>query len=539
MRNNLLLALSALCVLLCCTAPASAFSDLRKRESKKERAAEAKKPGKYEKLFEKGVEKRASGAFATLHKVNGKLYLEFPLELLGREMLLSSATVQTSDSRFCIVGYRTRTPMHLRFTVRDTLLTILRVNARPDRPDDGDLQAAALAAQNFADPVWEGCRILAYNPDSTALVFDATKLLSDCSDPAMEPVSPHIGTYDLYFTPDKKLTSILELGAYDKSLSVTTRFSGRTSVKDKGVVMYEKYPLTVTARRTLLLLPGNKMKPRISDQRVGVFLTSKQRLPDGSPTETYTLANRWRLEPSDPAAYARGERVKPVESIVFYLDSLFPPAWKGAIRRGVLRWNDAFGRIGFADAVEVRDFPADDPAFDPDNLEYSCIRYVPSQVENAMGPSWVDPATGEIINASILICNDVIRLAAAWRFLQTAQVDERVRTADIPEELLMETLSGVAAHEAGHCLGLMHNMAASSAFPTDSLRSAAFTRKYGITPSIMDYARFNYVAQPGDKGVRLPPPRTWASTTITLSSGSTAGIRAIRASARSRPRARS
>ena len=111
----------------------------------------------------------------------------------------------------------------------------------------------------------------------------------------MEPVSPHIGTYDLYFTPDKKLTSILELGAYDKSLSVTTRFSGRTSVKDKGVVMYEKYPLTVTARRTLLLQPGNKMKPRISDQRVGVFLTSKQRLPDGSPTETYTLANRWRL----------------------------------------------------------------------------------------------------------------------------------------------------------------------------------------------------------------------------------------------------
>ena len=298
MRNNLLLALSALCVLLCCTAPASAFSDLRKRESKKERAAEAKKPGKYEKLFEKGGEKRASGAFATLHKVNGKLYLEFPLELLGREMLLSSATVQTSDSRFCIVGYRTRTPMHLRFTVRDTLLTILRVNARPDRPDDGNPQAAALAAQNFADPVWEGCRILAYNPDSTALVFDATKLLSDCSDPAMEPVSPHIGTYDLYFTPDKKLTSILELGAYDKSLSVTTRFSGRTSVKDKGVVMYEKYPLTVTARRTLLLLPGNKMKPRISDQRVGVFLTSKQRLPDGSPTETYTLANRRRLMPA-------------------------------------------------------------------------------------------------------------------------------------------------------------------------------------------------------------------------------------------------
>ena len=505
MRRNLLLALPALCMLLCCATPAAAFSNLRKKESKKERAAEKKKLSKYEKLFEKGVEKSASGAFATLHKVNGKLYLEFPLELLGREMLLSSTTAQTSDSRFCIVGYKAKAPIHLRFMARDTLLTILRVNARPDRPDDGDPQAAALAARNFADPVWEGHRILAYNPDSTALVFDATKLLSDCSDPAMAPVSPRVGSYEIAFSPDKKLTSILKLGAYDKSLSVSTRFSGKAGIKDNGVAMYNKHPLTVTAQRTLLLLPEKKMKPRISDQRVGVFLTSKQRIPDGSPTETYTLANRWRLEPSDPAAYARGERVKPVEPIVFYLDSLFPAAWKGAIRRGVLRWNDAFGRIGFADAVEVRDFPADDPAFDPDNLEYSCIRYVPSQVENAMGPSWVDPATGEIINASVLIYNDVIRLTAAWRFLQTAQVDERVRTADIPDELLMETLSYVAAHEAGHCLGLMHNMAASAAYPTDSLRSAAFTQRYGITPSIMDYARFNYVAQPGDKGVKLMP----------------------------------
>lgn len=125
--------------------------------------------------------------------MNGKLYLEFPLELLGREMLLSSTTAQTSDSRFCIVGYKAKAPIHLRFMARDTLLTILRVNARPDRPDDDDPQAAALAARNFADPVWEGHRILAYNPDSTALVFDATKLLSDCSDPAMAPCRPASG----------------------------------------------------------------------------------------------------------------------------------------------------------------------------------------------------------------------------------------------------------------------------------------------------------------------------------------------------------
>ena len=505
MRRNLLLAVPALCMLLCCTTPAAAFSNVRKKESKKERAAEKKKPGKYEKLFEKGVEKSVKGDFAALHKVNGKLYLELPLELLGREMLLSSTTEQTSDSRFCVVGYKARAPLHVRFVARDTLLIVRRINARLERNGDESPQAGALARQNFADPDWEGFRILAYSPDSTALVFDATKLLSDCSDPALIPVQPRVGAYEIAFSPDKKLGSIVRMGVYEKSLSVSTRFAGKCNIKENSVHMYNKYPLTVISQRTLLLLPEEKMKPRISDQRLGVFLTPKQRLPDGTPTETYTLANRWKLVPSDKEAYARGEAVAPEKPVVFYLDSLFPSAWRTAIRRGVLRWNRAFEKIGFADAVQVRDFPRDDPAFDPDNLEYSCIRYVPSEVENAMGPSWVDPSTGEIINASILIYNDVIRLAAAWRFLQTAQVDERVRTADIPGELLMETLSYVAAHEAGHCLGLMHNMAASAAFPTDSLRSAAFTQQYGITPSIMDYARFNYVAQPGDRGVRLTP----------------------------------
>ena len=506
MKRFLLWAIWTSCLLLGGTTSVSALSNARKKRPKQAQREMTKKPGKYEKLFEKGVLQRAKGDFASLYLVGEKLYLELPLSSLGREILLSSTTARTSDSRFSTIGYRPEAPLLVRFMLQDTLLTLRRVNARLERPHPEDCQEEALARQNFEDPISEGFRILAYNPDSTTLVVDATRLLSDSSDPALEPVQSKVRNYEISFKPDSKLTAIVGMGAYSRSLTVRTRFSGLSTIKDDGVLMLEDYRMTVEAQRTLLFLPDTKMKPRISDQRIGTFLTAKQRIPDGNPVETYTLANRWRLEPSDTAAYARGERVRPVEPIVFHLDTLFPSTWREAIRRGVLRWNRAFERIGFMEALEVRDYPRNDPGFDPNDLSHSCIRYLPSEIENAMGPSWVDPSTGEIISASVLISNDVVRLATAWRFFQTAQLDPRVRTASPSEELLLETLSYIAAHEVGHCLGLLHNMAASAAIPTDSLRSANFTARYGITPSIMDYARFNYVAQPEDLGARLTPP---------------------------------
>lgn len=163
-------------------------------------------------------------------------------------------------------------------------------------------------------------------------------------------------------------------------------------------------------------------------------------------------------------------------------------SWKHAIRKAVLRWNQAFEKIGFKNVMQVYDFPKDDPEFDPDNLKYSCIRYSPNPTPNAMGPSWVDPTTGEILNASVIVYNDIIKLNNFWRFIQTAQVDTRMRTSKMPDDVRDESIEYVIAHEIGHTLGLMHNMAASNAYPVDSLRSVSFTQKYGTTPSIMDYA---------------------------------------------------
>ena len=222
----------------------------------------------------------------------------------------------------------------------------------------------------------------------------------------------------------KKEGSYLDaIKAFDDNLSVKTVMSYSVSMSLMGMMtLVDNYPFTATVTRSILLLPEEAMCPRLSDSRVGVFNSTKTRLSVTKEDEigSYSVAHRWRLEPKDWQAWERGELVEPVKPIVFYLDPNFPENWKPAIREGVLDWNMAFEKIGFKNAVQVKDFPTADSTFDPDNLKYSCIRYVPSGVANAMGPSWVDPTTGEIVNASVIIYNDIVKLVTQWRFIQTA-----------------------------------------------------------------------------------------------------------------------
>ena len=481
----------------------------KKNKDKTEAAAPEKKESKYDKLLKKPGVKTAKGDFITLHRIGNKVYFEYPTKYMGRELLIASTIAETSSPTLCTVGYKPSDPLHVRFDLQDSTIFMRSVNALVEYNEkEANLKEAV--EENYIDPYMKKFTLEAYNADSSAVVFNVSSLFVE-NVPELAPISNmSVGIISISASPRTELFSLGEIKAFEDNVSISTSTT-HTVTASLLFLSVKLGDVSNKLTRTVLLLPEDKdrMKPRISDSRVGIFLTGKQRIStEEDGIQSYTFANRWRLEPKDVRAWERGELVEPVKPIVWYVDNTFPEGWKEPIRKGILRWNQAFEKIGFKNAVQVRDFPTveEDSTFDPDNLKYSCIRYSPVKTMNAMGPSWVDPKTGEIINASVLIYNDVVKLNNMWRFTQTAQIDPRVRAKKMPKEVMDESLEYVVAHEIGHTLGMMHNMSASAAFPVDSLRSASFTQKYGTTPSIMDYARFNYVAQPGDKGLKLTPP---------------------------------
>lgn len=457
--------------------------------------AEEKAGGAYGGLFDdvKGLSTAASD-FITLRMAGDKVWFEIPRRYMGREMLMASTLSGISAERFGDIGYKNHEPVHIRFTMRDSVVDMRRINTALTT----DFAHAALDRVNI-DPIMYSYPVQAWGADSASVVIEMGELFLD--NPAI---------FDFFKdgaaspTLKKESSSLDAVKAFADNLSVKSTLAFSVSADGQ-----EGYPVTARVTRSILLLPEDKMRPRLTDSRVGVFTTDKTRFTgDSDVARPYSLANRWRLVPSDMAAYVRGEAVEPVKKIVFYVSPDFPEVWGRAIKRGIESWQPAFEEAGFRNAIVARDFPTaeEDPDFDPDNLKYSCVRFLPSTTVNAMGPSWVDPSTGEIINASIIVWSNVLELINTWRFVQTAQLDPRVRARKMPDAVIEESLVYVIAHEVGHTLGFPHNMASSAAFPVDSLRSVTFTRKYGTTPSIMDYARHNYIAQREDRGVRLTPP---------------------------------
>lgn len=518
-RKGLFLACALLIPALLLAAKPAKSKGKKKDKTEQADTTSKKKVTDYEKLFKDKKCQTAKG-MVTLHKVDGeKLYFELPMSIFGREMLLGSTVSEISSNDHGVIGYKSSTPLYVTFTKQGKGVQLCLVNDiySGDEKDEGIREAVR---RSSIPGIYRAFKIEAYNADSTAVVIDATNLfMEDNSD--LSPFDPY-STFG--YKPFSRSTSFQksnshlgDIKAFDDNVTVKSYLSYTTTVTySNGPVtgkIEDKRAFTALVTRTLLLLPEEPMRPRIADPRMNIFVTGKARFSANMNRGTLPVyyARHWRVEPKDVEAYKRGELVEPVKPIVFYLDTNLPEAWKPYAREGIEEWNHAFEKIGFKNVVQVRDYPTkeEDPEFDPDNLKYSCIRYAPIAIQNAMGPSWDDPRTGEIINASVMVYHDIVKLLNRWRFLQTAGADPNVRTMNIPDSIMGSALRYVLSHEVGHCLGYMHNMCSSAAIPTDSLRSPSFTQKYGTTYSIMDYARFNHVAQPGDyeRGVSMMPPR--------------------------------
>ncbi len=483
----------------------------KKKKGKVELADSAKKETEYEKFMKKKPETHEG--FITLHKLKGKLYFEFPLNLLEREMLLGSTISETSDNGDGVIGSKPTDPLHICFDKVGEKMN-LKLVSKDYITDSERPEFRSALEKNMAGSIIASFKIDSYNADSTAVVFDVTSFfVSDRKD--MRPFDTFsVNTYygrvkrSPVYESDKSFLG--DVKAFESNLSIKSHLSYEYSLTYRDRTLAEDVPFTAVLTRSLILLDEEPYRPRPTDSRIAIFPTGKMMFSEKEQrSKVVYYANRWRMEPSDVEAYRRGELVDPVKPIVFYIDSAFPEEWKAAIREGVNQWQEPFEKIGFSNAIMAKDFPTDDPEFDPDNIKYSCIRYAPVTIENAMGPSWVDPRSGEILNASVYVYHDIAKLINSWRYIQTSPADESVRSGKLPKEVFDDALRYVIAHEVGHCLGFMHNMSASANVPVDSLRSPSFTQKYGTTYSIMDYARFNYVAQPGDlqRGVKLTPPR--------------------------------
>ena len=472
-----------------------AFGDDTKKEKKEE--------DKYTKFFKDKKVETARGKFVTLHKIDGNVYLELPTKYLGKELMMGAKITSTTDPDYLAVGSMNSAPIVFRFEKQDSVIVMKAPNSIVYRRDASPELQKALEL-NYRDQSVESFTPEAYKADSSAVVLKINSLVTESS-PFFEIVPSQQGPFKITSSRNSNLTFVRGLKAFDTNASVRVEMNFSVNASLMGVLTVAKdMPLTAEVTYTILPVEASNAIPRFADARVGYQTTRKVSFPDYlDQSEPVYLAHRWQLVPKDKKAYAKGQLTEPEKKIVFYLDSAFPASWQRPIREGVLRWNKAFEAAGFRNAIEVRDFPKNDKQFDPDNLEYSCIRYIPNSQETIAASNWTDPRTGEIFSGNLTIYNNVEALLHKQRFIATAAVDPQVRSSRLPQALFEESLSQLVTQEMGSVLGLLHNYAASASYTTDQLRSAKFTKESGLTPSILDGVTYNYLAQPSDKGVRL------------------------------------
>ena len=469
-----------------------------KRHKKKanEEKVEEPKESIYKKLT--GRDSIATDEALNIVQSNDTLFLEIPKKLLGREFLVVNRLQQVPaelNESGATKGVNYETQM-IRFELDKEEKNVLIRQKRPTPLVDKNEAIAISVEENYIDPVLVIEKIRCQSPDSTSVLVAVTKLF-DGKENCLNDVFNQI---NIPQSPNSSLSRILDAKTHENNVCVRSEL---TTVVHEGT---GKVNVSVVVTSSILLLSETPMMGREENARVGYFSNERLSFSDKQlRVEKKNFINRWRLEPIDQEAYLRGEKVKPKKPIVFCLDKRIPLSLKPYIKKGIEDWNEAFLQAGFVDAVQVVEM-TDSMETEDDDLKYSVLTYDASEKANAMGPSLVDPRSGEILEADIIWWSNVKKLLSDWLVTQTGAIDPRVRQPELPDELIGDAARFVATHEAGHSLGLRHNMRASSAYPTDSLRSASFMKRVGGTSaSIMDYARFNYVAQPEDHVEILSP----------------------------------
>ncbi len=477
------------------SAEAGLFPLLPKNKKKKE-VPQDTLVSEYKKLT--GRDSVSFKGVANILKKDGKYYLEFPVALSGRAFLvvnrLQKVPLELNDAGVNKgINYENQV-VTFEWQRGDKQLSLRQQRLTPE-VDRYDAMAVSVA-DNYINPLIASLKVEAVAPDTSSVIVK----IDDLFNGKQTMVNDVFNSINLGTSANADLSRILDIKAFENNIVATSEL---TTVVHEGM---SKVNVTVVVSSSLSLLPQQPMRGRRESKRIGYFTTDRLSYSDRQQElETHHYITRWRLEPSDEAAYLRGELTAPKQPITFYIDYATPEQLRPYIRQGILDWNVAFEKAGFKDAIQVKEY-TDSMAAAGDDLAHSVFTYAASAKSNAMGPSTIDPRTGEIIEADIIWWHNVVSLLREWMVVQTGAVNPAVRQWELPDSLMGDAARLVACHEVGHSLGLKHNMIASWTYPTDSLRSLGFLQRAGGTAaSIMDYARFNYVAQPGD-GIEYVSP---------------------------------